>query len=279
MEEDMQFCSDDTNLDFLTRGSQPSWFVAGQPESPRDEPSASRGTPGTINELVEDIVKVCTVAHRHEVGDLVWLGWNPQETRNQTNCKTQLGYGSQCVAVTRRAATSMLQSFGRAPFLPNHIDLELKRWAKSRKHSGLRACYVWPPIGSFATHQSECDAKGIVRVGGWSDPFRCPFVRPCYDSLSRPRSIMRFTERGHGEAVFQMTMMWFELIEILNWRTLNQVPSEMPTAKTGRGSRDARRLKLELRWRDMTTEPDQVITTTDGVATVPLVVVGCCVTF
>ena len=90
---------------------------------------------------------------------------------------------------------------------------------------------------------------------------------------------MRFTERGHSEAVFEMTMMWFELIEIVNWRTLNQVPSEMPTAKTVRGSRDARRLKLELRWRDMTTDPDEVITTTDGVATVSWVVVSCCVTF
>ena len=72
MEEDMQFCPVDTNLDFLRTGSQPSWLVAGQPGLPRDEPSAARGRPGTVNELVKDIVKVCTAAHRHDVGDMVW---------------------------------------------------------------------------------------------------------------------------------------------------------------------------------------------------------------
>lgn len=278
MEEDMQFCPVDTNLDFLRTGSQPSWLVAGQPGLPRDEPSASRGRPGTVNELVEDIVKVCTAAHRHDVGDLVWLGWNPQESRVQKCAKGQLGYGSQCVAVTRRAAASMLRVFGTKPFVPNHIDIELKRWAKSPE-SEHRACYVWPPVGSFATHQSECDARGIVREGGWSDPFRCPFIRPCYDPLRRPRCIMNFPERGQSVELFQMDMFWFELIEILNWRTLYQVTSEIPKTMSERASRSARRLKLELTWRDMTADPDEALTTTDGVATVSFVVVGCGVTF
>jgi hypothetical protein len=34
-----------------------------------------------------------------------------------------------------------------------------------------------------------------------------------------------------------------------------------------------------LTWRDMTADPDEALTTTDGVATVSFVVVGCGVTF
>jgi hypothetical protein len=90
---------------------------------------------------------------------------------------------------------------------------------------------------------------------------------------------MNFPERGQSVELFQMDMFWFELIEILNWRTLYQVTSEIPKTMSERASRSARRLKLELTWRDMTADPDEALTTTDGVATVSFVVVGCGVTF
>ena len=102
---------------------------------------------------VADVMRIATMADRCRWGDLIWLTWVPQKPK-----PSRIGHGSACILVTK-FAFGMLEGAAKKGILRRgHIDLELLRWLKHPGEAAAAgASYVYPPIGSYTEHASECD--------------------------------------------------------------------------------------------------------------------------
>jgi hypothetical protein len=267
----MEFCPPETDMDtFLKATCKPSPSPDGSrsgrvgsatasslsstsssgPAVPKGEPSASRGTQTFQNELVSDIVKLCTMAFVQGCGDFIWLGFNPPDKDKKKQTRTpKLSYGTQCVALNRRAALSLRSKLGTKGWKPDHIDQTFKAWCYDDLLGGS-ACWVWPPVGSFRSHESECDPSCGEREGGWSETLvRCPFVRPAYDQHGRSRELFMFRKKGAPEPVATMPNSFFEHPEDGLWFTCEDGDLSLPDGEGERHKRDLRRLKISNKFR------------------------------
>jgi len=271
MEEDMEFCPPDIDLAAALKvscesNSASSHSALREGESfaseshsrssssgatrQWDEPSASRAKDTYYNELVGDIVKLCNQAWRDGVGDLVWLGHNPPEkdhvklTRSPT-----IKSGTQCVALCRRAATALLAVLRSEGCKPDNIDDTLRHFCIHNQGPDFGCCWVWPPVGSFKTHLSECHPSIGMRYGGWSDPLRCPFVRPAYDPNDDDRHLYRFVPKGHAEHIRALSNQFFESDTLGLWRSfMGDATVAFAWSKT-RSSRKRRRVLGSMEFR------------------------------
>lgn len=280
MEEDMEFCPPETDLapvlkvsctpssssshSVLRRGessaseSQPSSSSFGAALR-RDEPSASRVKDTWHNELVWDIVKLCNQASRDGVGDLVWLGYNPPEKDQMKQTRSpKLRYGTQCIALCRRAATAMLAVLGSKGWPPGHLDDTLRHFCTHNQGPDFGCCWVWPPVGSFRTHLSECDPSIGIREGGWSDKLRCPFVRPAYDQNHNDRQLYRFVKKGHAEQIRALSNEFFESDTLGLWRSCKGDVTETSTFPNAKSNRKMRRVRMSNDFRNWVTGSDEV---------------------
>jgi len=280
MEEDMEFCPPQTDMATFVKAtckpskspdgsrsgrvgsaissSMPSSSSSG-PAVPKGEPFASRGTQPFQNELVSDIVKLCTMAWTEGCGDFIWLGFNPPDKDKKKQTRTpKFSYGSQCIALNRRAALSLRSTFGTPGWKPAHVDQTLKAWCRDSS-LGLRACWVWPPVGSFRSHESECDPTWGEREGGWSETLvRCPFVRPAHDQHKRNRELFMFQKKGAPEAVVSVPNSFFEDPEAGLWLTFADGDLRHPDGSGARHKRDIRRQKISTSLRVWTNSRSKV---------------------
>jgi hypothetical protein len=276
----MEFCPPETDLAaFLKVGYEPSSTSSGvslQRDEPsasqsqrgssssgvvsqRDEPSASRAKHSFRNELVDDIVKLCNQASRDGVGDLVWLGYNPPEKDQAKQTRSpKFKYGTQCVALGRRAAAGLLDVLGSADWRPGHLDDTLKHFCIHNQSPQFGCCWVWPPVGSFRTHPSECVPNMGVRPGGWDDKLRCPFVRPIYDPNHDDRQLYRFVKKGHAQQIRSLSNTFFESDTEGLWRSFKcDIMKDFAWPKT-RSSREVRRVRMSVEFRHWVTSAEEV---------------------
>jgi hypothetical protein len=116
-------------------------FAGWKKSCPRAKPS------GTL----VDLVRICTAAARCDHGDFVWLSWNGRRDR-----KRQPSYGSTLLAVTKRFARVLKAHLERVP--PDDFDIILACWLREENMADqLRACFTFPSIGAYKTHESGCD--------------------------------------------------------------------------------------------------------------------------
>ena len=231
-------------------GSQPT----------RAEPSAAlTESRAAENELVTDIVKICNEAHRLDKGDFIWLGYNvPDRDRMKPNIRPKLGFGSQCIAVTRAAATSLGRILAYGFWKPNHIDMELKRWFLDHRFCKGKTCMLWPPLGSFRSHESDCVPKMGVRLGGWTDPLRCPFARPQRDPRKRHKQLIHYLEHGVSRCVKVLDEDWFvNCLETLPWLTYKLSPESPACILTKRRKRELRKQKQKAEFRHFVDDAHQ----------------------
>ena len=127
--------------------------VADRGSSREDDPNFG------FTQDVCDMVRIATMCHREGWGDLIWASWNPSKSK-----PTRLGYGTQCLLATRFGFKAIWDAKQRGVLMRGHIDMKLKEWLRLPGESELaRACYLYPPIGSYTEHASGCDP---VRFGG-----------------------------------------------------------------------------------------------------------------
>ena len=124
-------------------------------------PAAS--APTRWSQEVEDLVAYCNLAHKGQAGDIVWLSWCPHGRADAGVPREQWeltpNHGATCVGVTVRGAMAMSGAMKSAS--PEHFDIWLKKQLMNKKGSlapasleFFGASYLWPPIGSYATHRS-----------------------------------------------------------------------------------------------------------------------------
>ena len=70
-------------------------------------------------QTLRDVVRICTVAHRANVGDLVWLAWEPSER------KAHPGHGTTALGMTKSAAV-VLTPWIRQLHTVFHMDVVLR---------------------------------------------------------------------------------------------------------------------------------------------------------
>ena len=171
--------------DELQRRDQATESLTGEPgsEPPRKQrpppPTAGVWTqqntdwmsdPQATTQELHDLVQMCTIAHRHNVGGLVWLSWNACGSKPPARYKKQsIAFGSQLIAVSHIAAKQLLELVRAVK--PGHWDIVLKNNLVATWAETLKACYAVPPIGNFDGHESGCTANVGFRNSCWGLPW------------------------------------------------------------------------------------------------------------
>ena len=106
-------------------------------------------------EDVADMVRIATMCSRYDMGDLIWMSWVPQRAK-----PTRIGHGSQAILMTAAGFESVRRAHEEKKLERGHIDLKLQKWLLMPGEAArAHACYLYPPIGSYTEHASECDPK------------------------------------------------------------------------------------------------------------------------
>ena len=99
------------------------------------------------------------MCHREGWGDFIWVSWVP--VKNKT---TRIGHGSALILLTRFGMEAIAHAKRRGLLERGHIDLKLQQWLQETGEAErCRACYLYPPIGSYTEHESGCDPKNLGR--------------------------------------------------------------------------------------------------------------------
>ena len=159
-------------------------------------------TQGCSDETVEDcgfcrdvidVVRIATMCHRHHMGNIIWLSWCPNKGK-----PSRIGHGSQCILMTRAGMLAVNEAKEKGELKRGHIDLELQAWLlKNRNAEEARASYIYPPIGSYTEHPSECDPAQFggdkTRPSGFnSGENPCHGTREWSDPKQRAKAILQW---------------------------------------------------------------------------------------
>ena len=159
---------------------------------------------------VADVVRMVTFAHRKKMGDLVWLAWCPKKKQ-----PSRIRHGSACILLTKFAFEKIAFAAQTGALRRGHIDVQLQIWLKTKgAASDCRACYVYPPIGSYSGQVLECDPK---QFGG--DKTRtCGFTSgeyPCHGTRSedepkvgRRKGLYQWAGDGEKRAFRSLPSEW-----------------------------------------------------------------------
>ena len=138
-------------------------------------PSRVKGDAAAPSEELEDIVKLCTAAHRRGKGGLVWLSW---DGGGDSGRKLAPCHASTLLAVSHLTAVVMLSEFDKFTF--RHFDLALR--ARLEEEPGCaaqyQACYVCKSIGHYVGHLSGCQEGLGFRRADWRHSWVQEGVRP-----------------------------------------------------------------------------------------------------
>ena len=128
----------------------------------------------------------------------------------------------------------------------------LKEWcSQSERLAGGGSCFVWPPVGSYQEHLSEC-CPGMFkatesRPSCWHQDWACPGTRPLHGPLARPKTLMLPVVKGCQVELTKMEDKDFEGSKFI-WHTwLDPKMALYMTASTERQRRAGRKQVLELR--------------------------------
>jgi len=172
-----------------------------------------------------DMVKIATKAHRIGKGEFVWFGYQPwgHETRKTAVTWPRLGFGSQGIMLTKKAARSIQVFLSSGWKRAGHIDVLLKKWCcDSERFSGGGSCFVWPPVGSYRAHLSDCCPGQFKaeeeRPRCWHQDWACQGTRPMHDPHGRPQKLMLPVDKGHQEVLAVLDDKDFEG-QKLSWST------------------------------------------------------------
>ena len=142
---------------------------------------------------VVDMMRIATMCSRNKMGHLIWVSWVPQK-----NKPSRIGHGTQCLMLTKEGAFAIQAAKDKGLLKKGHIDLELKDWLlKDGEAEEAQACYLYPPIGNYTEHASECDPTQFggdkTRPSGFdSGENPCHGTRRSGDPKSRPKFMVQW---------------------------------------------------------------------------------------
>ena len=120
----------------------------------------------TSQTVLHDIVKYVTLAHRECVGDMTWMCWQPGQAGSAPKRKGSPSSGSMFLTVSVPGAEILEGAMASGLIPKGHFDCKLLNWVRDLDATALRCCYMLPPMGNFATHESGCDNTYAGTSGG-----------------------------------------------------------------------------------------------------------------
>lgn len=209
----------------------------------REGGAVERSAAASPSRQAVDLVRMASKAARLGVGDFIWFGYNPRghDQKDPGWTAPKLSFGSQGIALTKKAAQSIHTCFSSGFWAANHIDMELKRWAvHERVGQNVGRCWLWPPIGSYAEHDSECCFAQVGhRPGLWGKDWISPGTSIDEDPQGRVKQFMKFVSKGHQTPVGSFTKADYN--ECSNWRSFWADPPYWEDLDTDNKRRLARR--------------------------------------
>ena len=145
------------------------------------------------------LVSIANEAHRAGCGDLVWFTWQPHGAGDSKNCHRRQSprSGAMLIGLSQTGAKQLLEACRANQLPPGHWDVVLLRYLYK---AAMRSCYVYPPVGNYATHISGCERSMGAGTGGrpscWDEAFACPGTTVEEDPQRRPKWFGRFQASG-----------------------------------------------------------------------------------
>ena len=181
---------------------------------------------------------MATFAHRSGVGDFIWMGWNCSKDH-----PSWLSNGSQAICVSRAGADSLATAMEVGMVARGHIDIMLRDWLRRDGVADeAQACYVYPAVGSYFEHASECDpanfgGEGQTRPAGW-DKKSCSIGTRVEDDTKGQRSKYLIKWKGNAKQKRDREWIPFPKDELLHskeyeWKSYRE---EEPTASSSKGT-------------------------------------------
>jgi len=135
---------------------------------------------------LEAVVQIANVAMRRQVGNLVWYTWcGSKSGRSFHPC-----HGSMLLGLTQDGAQDVLHFLKTSK--ATHLDLVVLH---ACMEGTVRGCsYVWPSVGSYATHPSP-NCGNAEREGEWEKSWTQEGVEPTKPD-HRQRFLMGFQPKG-----------------------------------------------------------------------------------
>lgn len=218
--------------------------------------TGERSAPVASRQAV-DLVRMATKAAKLGHGDFIWFGYNPRghDVKDPGWTAPRLSFGSQGIMITKKAAASIGSCFGTGAWPPGHIDMELLKWAKDERFSGkVGCCWIWPPIGSYAAHESECCFQQVgYRPGLWAKDWISPGTSIDEDPQKRNKTFYKFVAKGHQVPVGEFTRADYS--DSMDWCSFWADPPYWENLDTDYKKRMARK-QWQLLWqlRNWTSE-------------------------
>ena len=144
-------------------------------------------------------MRIATMCHRKQMGHLIWVSWVPAKAK-----ASRIGHGSQCLMVSKGGAFAIHKAKESGKLKKGHIDLALKDWLlMDGEAEAAEACYIYPPIGNYTEHASECDPKQFggdkIRPSGFdSGENPCHGTRLSGDPRSRAKFMIQWRPGWHN---------------------------------------------------------------------------------
>ena len=112
-----------------------------------------------------------TLAHRHGVGNLVWMCWEGVRRRTEGKsgnyCRPQCG--TQLIAISCRGARILQANWDALAH--GRFDLVLKKalYCNAEFLEKVGTSYIWPSVGHYVNHESSVMMNPIPRVAAWDE--------------------------------------------------------------------------------------------------------------
>ena len=209
-----------------------------------------------------DMVKIVNAASRKGVGDLVWLGYNPgSKNGGKSWTAPRVKFGTQLICLNVVAAMGIKMVMDLNFWKAEHIDMWLFKWCKDHRFSKGRCSYVFPPLGCFGAHTSECCPETGARGSLWDQVYTAVGTRPSEDQKGhRPKTVYGITEgdKGYVDLKIALAEEYFEG-ETGFWRTWVTLQKENTQNDSQLVARRRRREMNALKFRILAETPSKVV--------------------
>ena len=178
---------------------------------------------------VADVMRIATFAHRKKVGDFIWLTFAHRQKA------TRIGHGSACVLLTKFAFDKIAVACHSEEIERGPIDLVLQAWLReSGEANSCRACYVYPPIGSYTEQKSECGVEPTAARKKRASAFTlkagpCHGAREAGDPKWTSKSLYQWTNEWSERKIFNLPAEAQLHTREYEWKSWLQPTSAHPT--------------------------------------------------
>ena len=192
-----------------------------------------------ISEYLEDMVKICTKAHREDLGDLVWLSYDAYDKKGY---RTKVQHSATLVALSHYGAKKLkalvdadLQWWGPA------MGWDFRLIAYLQDHGPqFGASYVYPCIGHYQGNRSQSSDTEARRDSHWSQAWVQEGTRREHAYEGRNRWLCGW-KGPKGQPDFKAELILPSVREDLRWYTRIGAPESWARAWQRRSKRLAAR--------------------------------------